>query len=82
MQKRPTLVFKSSSEILKIRHRLGLRQDQFWQAVGVTQSGGSRYENGRRVPQPVAILLSIAYGTPTQATKTVATVRRMREQKK
>lgn len=32
-------------------------QTEFWSRFGVTQSGGSRYESGREVPAPVAILV-------------------------
>jgi transcriptional regulator with XRE-family HTH domain len=35
----------------------GLNQSQFWSRFGVTQSGGSRYETGRSLPRPVAMLL-------------------------
>lgn len=35
----------------------GLNQSQFWSRFGVTQSGGSRYESGRNLPRPVAILV-------------------------
>ena len=28
----------------EIRRRLGLNQEQFWTQIGVTQSGGSRYD--------------------------------------
>ena len=34
----------------EIRRKLGLNQQQFWSTLGVTQSGGSRYENGRHMP--------------------------------
>ena len=44
-----------------IRHRLGLNQQQFWPMIGVTQSGGSRYESGRRMPRPVRELLRIVH---------------------
>ena len=37
----------------EIRRRLGLNQEQFWTQIGVTQSGGSRYESGREMPRPV-----------------------------
>ena len=37
----------------EIRRRLGLNQEQFWTQIGVTQSGGSRYESGREMPKPV-----------------------------
>jgi transcriptional regulator with XRE-family HTH domain len=29
------------------RHKLGLNQSAFWSELGVTQSGGSRYESGQ-----------------------------------
>lgn len=32
-------------------------QTEFWSRFGVTQSGGSRYESGRGLPAPVAILV-------------------------
>ena len=44
-----------------LRHRLGLNQQQFWSAVGVTQSGGSRYESGRNMPRPVTELLRLVH---------------------
>ena len=44
-----------------LRHRLGLNQQQFWSAVGVTQSGGSRYESGRNMPRPVQHLLRLVH---------------------
>ena len=44
-----------------LRHRLGLNQQQFWAAVGVTQSGGSRYESGRNMPRPVRELVSLVH---------------------
>ena len=49
------------------RQKLGINQTQFWGRVGVTQSGGSRYESGRKIPKPIRRLLVIAYGTPKQA---------------
>jgi len=45
----------------KIRHQLGLNQEEFWGRIGVTQSGGSRYENGRSMPKPVRELLRITH---------------------
>lgn len=46
---------------MAIRTRRGLNQTAFWNHVGVTQSGGCRYEAGRKIPRPVQILLRIAY---------------------
>src|ERR1700710_516262 len=45
----------------EIRQRLGLNQDQFWTKIGVTQSGGSRYESGREMPRPVKELLRLVH---------------------
>ena len=49
------------------RQKLGINQTKFWSRVGVTQSGGSRYESGRKIPKPIQHLIVIAYGTSTQA---------------
>ena len=49
------------------RQKLGINQTKFWSRVGVTQSGGSRYESGRKIPKPIQHLLVIAYGTTKQA---------------
>ena len=45
----------------EIRKKLGLNQQQFWSRVGVTQSGGSRYESGRNMPRPVRELLRLVH---------------------
>lgn len=47
----------------KLRADLGMNQTEFWSRVGVTQSGGSRYESGRLPPKPVQMLVALAYGT-------------------
>lgn len=48
--------------ILELRNSLKLIQTEFWTPLGVTQSGGSRYENGRTIPKPVQLLLEKIYG--------------------
>ena len=45
----------------KLRQGLGLNQAEFWERVEITQSGGSRYENGRAMPRPVRRLLGLVY---------------------
>lgn len=54
---------KSQSKInpRELRRKLGLTQSQFWKRVGVGQSGGSRYESGRDMPEPVVMLLGVVY---------------------
>src|SRR5690242_5803221 len=45
----------------EIRRKLGMNQLQFWSLIGVTQSGGSRYESGRNMPKPVRELLRLVH---------------------
>src|SRR3990172_1930381 len=45
----------------EIRRRLRLNQEEFWSRVGVTQSGGSRYESGRSIPRPVRELVRLVH---------------------
>jgi transcriptional regulator with XRE-family HTH domain len=35
----------------------GMNQSAYWSRFGVTQSGGSRYESGRNIPLPTAMLM-------------------------
>jgi transcriptional regulator with XRE-family HTH domain len=44
-----------------VRTKLGLNQQEFWTKIGVTQSGGSRYESGRAMPKPVRELLRLVH---------------------
>lgn len=44
-----------------LRLKLGLNQTEFWGAIGWSQSGGSRFENGRRVPKPVMTCLRLRW---------------------
>ena len=44
-----------------IRRKLGMNQQQVWGMIGVTQSGGSRYESGRNMPRPVRELLRLVH---------------------
>src|SRR5205085_8749324 len=49
--------------VKRVRKESRLSQEEFWGRIGVSQSGGSRYECGRSVPEPVRILLTLAYGS-------------------
>ena len=55
--KKPALI----SDYRKLRRQLDLNQSEFWSRIGVTQSGGSRYESGSPVPKPTAILARLIY---------------------
>ena len=48
-------------DVRDIRRKLGMNQQQFWSKLGVTQSGGSRYESGRSMPRPVQQLLRLVH---------------------
>lgn len=39
-----------------IREEMGLNQSDFWRLFGITQSGGSRFEQGRSVGSPAQML--------------------------
>lgn len=47
--------------VREIRNKLGMNQSEFWSKLGVTQSGGSRYESGRGIPRPVQALLRLVH---------------------
>ena len=70
------LVFSTSAEIKAFRHKHGMNQSAFWGRVGVTQSGGSRYESERNIPRPVQLLLHIAYAPADRADRLVDHLRK------
>lgn len=57
----------TGEEVAAIRRKLQLNQSQFWAPFQTTQSGGSRYEAGRDIPDPVQVLMNIAFGTDAKA---------------
>lgn len=65
-----------------MRAKLKMNQAQFWGPLGVTQSGGSRYESGRAIPAPVLKLMEIAYGTEKQSEKAIQKLRASAQPKK
>lgn len=69
----PSLI--TSEAALFMRTRRQLNQAEFWPPLGVTQSGGSRYESGRAIPRSVQMLLRIAYGTKAQSQQQTAALR-------
>ena len=73
--KAPKFAPVTGEAALAMRKKLNVNQSEFWSRVGVTQSGGSRYESGRNIPRPVQMLLRIAYGTKAQAAKQVEALR-------
>lgn len=65
----------TTPDLKAIRHKRGMNQTEFWQLLGVTQSGGSRYESERDMPKPVESLVTITYGTPAQLFKELQRLR-------
>ena len=57
----------TGAEVRELRRKLRLNQLEFWTPFQTTQSGGSRYESGREIPDPVQVLLNIAFGTDAKA---------------
>lgn len=55
------IIFDKIADPREIRRKLGLNQQEFWTQIGVTQSGGSRYESGRNMPKPVRELLRLVH---------------------
>ncbi|MEK7614059.1 MAG: transcriptional regulator [Patescibacteria group bacterium] len=51
----------SPRAVKRLRRELKTNQADFWATVGVTQSGGSRYESGREIPKPVRALVRIVH---------------------
>lgn len=63
--------FERISNPREIRRKLRMNQQEFWSRIGVTQSGGSRYESGRTMPKPVRELLRLVHieGIPLERAK-------------
>lgn len=59
---------------LAMRIKRRMNQGEFWRRLGVTQSGGSRYETGRNIPQPVRRLLALADGNPSDQIAVLRTI--------
>ena len=61
---------KMNAAALKaLRQACGMNQAAFWAKIGVTQSGGSRFESGRRMPVPVALLIDLVHVRGINAAK-------------
>jgi len=69
----------TSEQVLEWRRKRKLSQSEFWAPIGVTQSAGSRYESGRPLPIPIALLLEMVYGSPKRAEKLLAKLRASNE---
>lgn len=74
--RKPNLLCPDGRSARDLRRRLDLNQGEFWGRVGVTQSGGSRYEGGRNTPPQVLWALHLAYGTERQSQAFLTWLRR------
>jgi transcriptional regulator with XRE-family HTH domain len=61
MKKATYTTFKAIGNPREIRFKLGMTQQDFWSRIGITQSGGSRYECGRNMPRPVQEMLRLVH---------------------
>lgn len=73
--RRPRGVPREARPFQVLRASLGVNQAQFWGAVLVTQSAGSRYESGRPPPAQVAALVSLVYDPENAAHALLAELR-------
>ena len=64
--KAPKLFLQTGEEAFAHRTNLQLNQSDFWNRIGVSQSGSSRYESGRKLPKPIQLLLHLTYATTTE----------------
>lgn len=44
-----------------LREQAGQSQKAFWNAFGLTQSGGCRYEGGATIPKPIRTLIFLTH---------------------
>lgn len=69
------LDLRSGANFKAVRYSLDMGQGVFWKRVFVTQSGGSRYENGRNIPEAVKTLLKLVYTSPADSETFLARLR-------
>src|SRR5258706_8813376 len=76
-QKIEMRMFEKIQNPREIRLRLNLNQQEFWGQIGVTQSGGSPYENRRNMPKPVRGILPLVHVDPIDRKKNNKSDRRL-----
>jgi len=65
----------TGEDVRELRKKLGRTQAQFWSVAGCGQSGGSRYESGREIPEPVVKLLTLLTVSEAKALKMLIEMR-------
>ncbi|CAM5438525.1 XRE family transcriptional regulator [Thauera mechernichensis] len=58
----------TGAEVRELRLGRNLNQSDFWAFFQTTQSGGSRYESGRAIPDSIQVLLNLTFSTKAKAT--------------
>jgi transcriptional regulator with XRE-family HTH domain len=59
-----------------LRKRLGLRQTEFWDLIGISQRAGSRYEKSQAsIPRNIDLLLTLIHGTNRDAVELLVQLR-------
>ena len=59
----------------ELRRKMDISQFEFWSRIGVTQSGGSRYETMRKVPKPTQTVIDLPSGPLNAAVERLAAMR-------
>lgn len=59
----------------ELRRKMDITQSEFWSRIGVTQSGGSRYETGRKAPNTTQTVIDLTYGPAKVALEKLAALR-------
>ena len=72
---KPAKKLPSIRNYRELRRKMSISQSEFWSRIGVTQSGGSRYETTRKVPKPTQTVIDLAYGTTKAALEKLAALR-------
>lgn len=80
MARRIKLKFNEGAEIRAFRTKRKLTQADFWERVGITQSGGSRYESGRRIPEDMLLLMNLIWGERAHAEQLLHALRKDAQQ--
>lgn len=72
---KPAKKLQSIRNYRELRRKMDISQSEFWSRIGVTQSGGSRYETTRNVPKPTQTVIDLTYGPPNAAVERLAAMR-------
>lgn len=72
---KPAKKLPSIRNYRELRRKMDISQSEFWTRIGVTQSGGSRYETMRKVPKTTQAVIDLTYGPLNAAVERLAAMR-------